>query len=158
MESLVRHNHLYSCFRGKKVFVTGHTGFKGAWLTALLHGFGASVAGYALEPEYSNGLFSLLKSTTLIDSMIGDIRDTARLTKRLLEFKPDYIFHLAAQPLVRRSYEIPAETFAVNVVGTANLLEAVNQLAGKCTVVVITTDKVYDNKEQDLLYNEEDKL
>lgn len=158
MENLVNVEYLKSHFSNKRVFITGHTGFKGAWLTALVHDIGAKVKGYALEPQYENGLFSLLKSLHIIDSVIGDIRDSARLTTEIINFQPDYIFHLAAQPLVRRSYEMPAETFAINVVGTANVLEAVNKLPGKCTIIVITTDKVYDNQEQNLLYKEDDKL
>jgi CDP-glucose 4,6-dehydratase len=149
---------LQSWYAGKKVFVTGHTGFKGAWLTAMLHSLGATVKGYALEPEDVRGLFTVLESLHLADSVLADIRDTDRLQKELMDFQPDYVFHLAAQPLVRRSYEIPAETFAVNVTGTANLLEAVSRLEKECRVVVITTDKVYENKETDTLYSEEDIL
>jgi len=149
---------LRSWYEGKKVFVTGHTGFKGAWLTAVLHSLGARVKGYALEPEHRNGLFGVLEPLQLADSVIADIRDPERLYKELKEFAPDYVFHLAAQPLVRRSYEIPAETFEVNVAGTANLLEAVSRLEQPCRVIVITTDKVYENKETDTLYREEDVL
>ncbi len=94
----------------------------------------------------------------IVESVIADIRDKERLETALLSFEPDFIFHLAAQPLVRRSYQLPSETFEVNVVGTANLLEAVKKLNGKCSVVVITTDKVYENKEQDILYKESDVL
>ncbi|WP_205509870.1 CDP-glucose 4,6-dehydratase [Longitalea arenae] len=158
MENLEIGQHLSSYYRHKKVFITGHTGFKGSWLTATLHLFGATVKGYALAPDYKNGLYELLQPYKVTHSIIADIRDKARLTEELLDFQPDYVFHLAAQPLVRRSYEIPAETFDVNVTGTANLLEAVNMLPGKCTVIVITTDKVYENREKDILYNEEDVL
>lgn len=158
MEKLVTIQSLSAYYKNKKVFITGHTGFKGSWLAATLHLLGATVKGYALEPEYSAGLFELLQPFQIGHSVIADIRDKKRLTQELLEFEPDYVFHLAAQPLVRRSYEIPAETFEVNVVGTANVLEAVNQLPGKCSVVVITTDKVYENKEKDVLYKEEDAL
>ena len=147
-----------SFYRGKKVFITGHTGFKGSWLAAILHHAGARVKGYALAPDYENSLNSLLQPLTLAESVIADIRDKHRLSKEINSFQPDLIFHLAAQPLVRRSYEIPAETFEVNVAGTANLLESVISLAGKCSVVVITTDKVYDNKEQHILYSESDIL
>ena len=125
---------------------------------ACLHLAGADIKGYALSPEYSNGLFDLLQPLQMAASCIADIRDKDRLQKELLAFQPDYVFHLAAQPLVRRSYEIPAETFDINVTGTANLLEAVSRLETKCTVVVITTDKVYDNKEKNILYNEQDAL
>jgi len=158
MENLVMQGQLSSYYSGKKVFVTGHTGFKGAWLTACLHILGAKVSGYALAPEYKNGLFDLLQPFGVTENIIADIRDRNLLQKEIDSFQPDYIFHLAAQPLVRRSYRIPAETFEVNVVGTANLLEAVNFLSKKCSVVIITTDKVYQNKEQDILYNENDLL
>ena len=146
-----------SYYKGKKVFITGHTGFKGSWLMACLHYARATVKGYALAPDY-DGLFKLLEPLQIAESIIADIRDRARLQKEIDSFQPDFIFHLAAQPLVRRSYEIPAETFEVNVTGTANLLEVVSKLPAKCTVVVITTDKVYKNKEQHILYKEEDAL
>ena len=149
---------LSSYYSGRKVFITGHTGFKGSWLTACLHQLGAKLKGYALLPEYENGLFNLLKPQQLIESCIADVRNKELLQKEINAFQPDFIFHLAAQPLVRRSYKIPAETFDVNVVGTANLLEAVNSLPKKCTVIIVTTDKVYQNKEQDILYNENDVL
>ena len=149
---------LESYYKGKKVFITGHTGFKGAWLMACLHLCGAEIKGYALAPAYEGGLFDVLEPQHLGLSVIADIRDRLRLRQELLDFQPDHVFHLAAQPLVRRSYEIPAETFDINVTGTANLLEAIAALEKKCTVVVITTDKVYENKEQHILYREGDVL
>jgi len=149
---------LSSYYSGKKVFITGHTGFKGSWLTACLHQLGARVKGYALQPEYENGLFNLLMPLQIIESTIADIRNKQLLQDEIISFQPDYIFHLAAQPLVKRSYEIPAETFEINVAGTANLLQAITGLSKKCTIIVITTDKVYQNKEQDILYNENDIL
>jgi CDP-glucose 4,6-dehydratase len=158
MENLVTLPELQDYYRDKKVFVTGHTGFKGAWLVACLHWAGARVKGYALAPEYPNGLFDVLDPLPGVESCIADIRDSDRLREELLAFQPDYVFHLAAQPLVRRSYEIPAETFDVNVTGTANLLEAVTRLDRDCAVVVITTDKVYENKETGILYKESDVL
>ena len=158
MEDLVNQQMLRSYYEGKKVFVTGHTGFKGSWLIAWLHQLGATVKGYALAPEYSECLFNTLEDLNLAESIIADIRNKKKLQQEISSFQPDYIFHLAAQPLVRRSYSIPAETFEVNVVGTANLLEAVHMLEKKCTVIIITTDKVYENKEQDILYNETDAL
>jgi CDP-glucose 4,6-dehydratase len=157
MEKLVMHN-LAPYYSGKKVFITGHTGFKGSWLTACLHQMGATLKGYALQPEYENGLFNLLMPRQIIESTIADVRNKQFLQDEISSFEPDYVFHLAAQPLVKRSYKIPAETFEINVVGTANLLEAVTVLSKKCTVIVITTDKVYQNKEQDILYNEDDVL
>lgn len=148
----------FSYFNGKRVLITGHTGFKGAWLLAILTQAGAQVKGYALAPSYENGLFDLLDLNREAVSTIGDIRDRNKLSQIIRDFQPEFVFHLAAQPLVRRSYQIPAETFDVNVVGTANLLEGINSLNGKCSVVVITTDKVYENKEQHIHYKETDTL
>ena len=148
---------ILSYYKGKRIFITGHTGFKGSWLLACLKIAGAHIKGYALEPEYE-GLFDYLMQLGIGESIIADIRNKERLQKEIDSFQPDFVFHLAAQPLVRRSYEIPAETFDVNVVGTANLLEAITRLPSKCTIVLITTDKVYENKEQDKLYNEGDEL
>lgn len=148
---------LRSYYSGKKVFLTGHTGFKGTWMMALLHQLGADVKGYALAPEDSAPFHNLFSDLD-IKSVIADIRDRKQLTEEITSFQPDYIFHLAAQPLVLLSYEIPSETFEVNVVGTANLLEAAKQLEKPCNIVVITTDKVYDNKEHHGLYKEEDRL
>jgi CDP-glucose 4,6-dehydratase len=158
METVVEHRPLQEYYNNKRVFVTGHTGFKGAWLTAILHGFGAVVKGYALSPEHEEDLFNLLRPFSMCDSVIADIRNKEKLEKEILSFKPDFIFHLAAQPLVRRSYAIPAETFEVNAVGTANLLEAMIRLQGKCSAVIVTTDKVYENRELNVRYKETDRL
>jgi CDP-glucose 4,6-dehydratase len=158
MENVVNYQQLSANYKGKKIFITGHTGFKGAWLLAWLHQLGAEIKGYALPPESAACLYTLLQPLGIMQSVYADIRDKAKLEEEILSFNPDYIFHLAAQPLVRRSYQLPAETFEVNAVGTANLLEVVRQLEQPCTVVIITTDKVYENKEQDILYNEEDAL
>lgn len=157
MENLVMSHDYLSYYKDKKIFITGHTGFKGSWLLACLKEAGAIMKGYALAPEYP-GLFDLLQPKGVGESIIADIRDKERLKKEVLSFRPDFIFHLAAQPLVRRSYKIPAETFEINVTGTANLLEGVSQLSNNCTVIVITTDKVYENKEKDILYKEGDRL
>ncbi|HWB25346.1 MAG TPA: CDP-glucose 4,6-dehydratase [Chitinophagaceae bacterium] len=158
MENLVSVKSLQSFYNNKKVFITGHTGFKGAWLMALLHQLGATVKGYALSPEYNNGLFSRLQPLGIAESIIADIRDRKKLEEEIIAFQPDYIFHLAAQPLVRRSYRIPAETFDVNVTGTANVMEALIPLQKSCAAVIITTDKVYENIEKNVLYTENDKL
>ncbi len=146
-------------YKGKKVLLTGHTGFKGTWLLALLHHLGARVKGYALEPEQENAIFNTIRAEDFCEeNVIHDIRDRYLLEKEVLAFEPDYIFHLAAQPLVRLSYAIPSETFDVNVQGTAYLLDAVRLLRNKCQVVVVTTDKVYKNKETSLAYKETDAL
>lgn len=158
VENMVSYNNLKSYYAGKKVFITGHTGFKGAWLACFLHLLGAEVKGYALDPEYDNCVFNLIAPLNIIHDTRGDIRNRELTLTELVSFDPDFVFHLAAQPLVRRSYRIPAETFDVNVTGTANLLEAVKAVEKKCTAVIITTDKVYENKENGLLYNEEDGL
>ena len=157
MESVVN-NDLEKVYSGKKVFVTGHTGFKGAWLITWLHLLGASVRGYALQPENEKDIFNIVSPHLNIESTIADIRDKQKLQQEIISFQPDFIFHLAAQAVVRRSYEIPAETFEINAIGTANLLEAVTHLQKKCTIVVITTDKVYRNKERDKPYKENDRL
>lgn len=158
MEDMVDYREIAAFYKKKKVFLTGHTGFKGSWLSALLSKLGAEVKGYALPPSYDNVLLDELSRSCSIESFIGDIRDKATLADELESFNPDIIFHLAAQPLVRKSYLVPAETFDINVTGTANLLEAARSLKKKCAIVVVTTDKVYENKETDVLYNEEDEL
>jgi len=157
MEKVVN-NNIASFYQGKKILVTGHTGFKGAWLMAWLHQLGAHVKGYALAPEDEPNLYDLISAHVDIDSVIADIRDAKKLQQAILDFQPDLVFHLAAQALVRRSYAIPSETFDVNAVGTAQVLEAVKSLSGKCSLVIVTTDKVYENKEIDYHYNESDTL
>jgi len=157
MESVVNKQHL-EIYSGKKVFVTGHTGFKGSWLITWLHLLGATVKGYALQPENEKDIFNIVSPHLNIESVIADIRDKQKLQQEILSFQPDFIFHLAAQPLVRRSYEIPAETFEVNAIGTANLLEAIIHLEKKCTTVIVTTDKVYENKEHNRSYKEKNRL
>ncbi len=158
MAYVVNIQFLKDNFQNKKIFITGHTGFKGSWLMACLHLAGAEIKGYSLEPDHPNSLFSLLDDVINCKSVIADIRNRQRLKDEIHSFQPDFIFHLAAQPLVRRSYEIPAETFDVNVTGTANLLEAAIELKKPCTIVVITTDKVYKNIEDHILYKENDIL
>lgn len=149
---------LGSFFRAKRVFITGHTGFKGSWLTLWLNILGADIKGYALEPEQENALYNIIRGDDLCDSVIADIRDLETLSKEILEHQPDYIFHLAAQPLVTESYRRPLYTFEVNAEGTANVLEAMRQLQKPCVAVMITTDKVYENREANYHYKEEDKL
>jgi len=149
---------LENTYKGKKVFITGHTGFKGSWILQWFYLLGAQIKGYALAPENTDDLYNLLDGNTLCNSIIADLRDAETLEDAILDFNPDFIFHLAAQPLVRRSYEIPAETFIVNAIGTAYVLDAVRKLEKSCVVVLITTDKVYENKEWVYPYRENDRL
>ncbi len=158
MESLVNKKNLESFYLGKKIFVTGHTGFKGSWLITWLSLLGADVTGYALAPENEQNIFNSICTKISLKNIIADIRDKERLQQEILQFEPDYIFHLAAQALVRRSYKFPAQTFEVNAIGTANLLESVIPLKKKCTILIITTDKVYENKESRQPYKENDNL
>lgn len=154
----MNYQHLAHYYKGKKVFLTGHTGFKGSWMLYWLHLIGAEVKGYALSPENEFDLYNTIQGDKLCESVIADIRNNEQLTEEILAFEPDFIFHLAAQPLVRLSYEIPSETFAVNAIGTAHVLDAVRKLSNPCTVVLITTDKVYENKEWHYPYRENDRL
>lgn len=149
---------LINIYSGKKIFITGHTGFKGAWLVKILNLLGAEIKGYALPPKNTNDLYNLLDGDTICESVIGDIRDRDKLKKALLDFNPDYIFHLAAQPLVLDSYQDPIETFEVNSLGTAYLLECIRSFQHSVNTIIITTDKVYLNREWDLLYVEHDQL
>lgn len=158
MEDLVIFNLLKAVYGGKKVFLTGHTGFKGSWLLKTLNLLGAQVHGYALSPQNDFDLYHLLNGDELCNSTISDLRDKDALTKAVTDFQPDFVFHLAAQPLVRLSYEIPVETFEVNAIGTANVLEAIRQLSKPCYAVLITTDKVYHNNEWVYPYREQDRL
>jgi CDP-glucose 4,6-dehydratase len=159
MENLVStFDILKNSYAGKKVFLTGHTGFKGAWLLKLLTMLGATVKGYSLAPVNSFDLYHLIEGDTLCESIIADLRDKETLTEAIVDFEPDFVFHLAAQPLVRLSYEIPSETFEVNAIGTANLLDGVRLLNKACYAVLITTDKVYHNNEWSYPYRETDRL
>jgi len=150
--------NLQQVYKGKKVFLTGHTGFKGSWLLKILNMLGAEVKGYALAPEGDLNLYNILKGDTLCQSVIADLRDREQLKKAVTDFQPDFVFHLAAQPLVRLSYQIPSETFEVNAIGTANLLDAVMLLDKLCNTILITTDKVYHNNEWEYPYRENDRL
>jgi CDP-glucose 4,6-dehydratase len=149
---------LRNTYKDKKVFVTGHTGFKGAWLIKILHMIGAEIKGFALEPQAPNDLYNLIEGNKICHSIIDDLRNKNVLIKSVLDFQPDFIFHLAAQPLVRLSYEIPSYTFEVNAIGTANLLDAIRLMKKKCQVILITTDKVYNNNEWGYPYREIDRL
>jgi CDP-glucose 4,6-dehydratase len=152
-------SQLQEAFSGKRVFLTGHTGFKGAWLLQILHALGADVKGYSLAPEHQQDLYNEMEGDGLCyASVIADIRDAATLKGELVRFQPHYVFHLAAQALVRRSYREPVETFAANAMGTAHVLEAMRSLETPCVGVMITTDKVYDNDERGTAFAEDAKL
>jgi CDP-glucose 4,6-dehydratase len=143
---------------GKRVLVTGHTGFKGPWLCETLIGEGAQVAGLALAPEQSPSLFAQLDLASRMDHAVVDLRDAAAVAARVAEVAPDVVFHLGAQSLVQRSYRQPVETWATNVMGTVHLLQALTSLEKTVDVVIITTDKVYDNREWVHAYRETDRL
>ncbi|MGE3261127.1 MAG: CDP-glucose 4,6-dehydratase [Bacteriovoracia bacterium] len=142
----------------RKIFLTGHTGFKGSWLGEWLHQLGAEVTGFSKEIPTEPSHFEAIGLAKRLRDLRGDIRDLPAVVKAMSETKPEIVFHLAAQPLVRASYEQPIETFAENVMGTAHVLEAARRTPSVRAVVVITTDKVYENKEQDEGYRESDHL
>lgn len=145
-------------WKNKKVFVTGHTGFKGSWLCLILHSLGAKVAGYALTPPTNPSLFELCEVNQLVISHISDIRDDKTLLNCIISEQPEIIIHMAAQPLVRESYKNPVETYQTNVMGTVNLLEAVRKCQNVKAVVNVTTDKCYDNVEKNIGYKEDEPL
>jgi len=147
-----------SFYNGKRVFLTGHTGFKGTWLANILIKAGAEVTGFSLSPPTDPSLFSLTKTAQQINSVVGDIRDRSSLITAVIESQPDIVFHLAAQPLVRRSYLEPAETYETNVMGTVNVLEAIRSVSSIRSFVNVTTDKVYENKEWAWGYRENENL
>jgi CDP-glucose 4,6-dehydratase len=146
-------------WHGKRVLVTGHTGFMGGWLVVALKDIGAKVTGYALPPPTTPSFFDTVGLGKLLDHEIrADVRDSAKLSDAFRDQKPDVAFHLAAQPLVREAYRKPADTFDVNVMGTVNLLEAARACANTRSIVVVTTDKVYENLESDWDFRESDRL
>ena len=142
----------------KRVLVTGHTGFKGSWLSYWLNLLGAEVCGYSLPPDGSPNIFENLQIEKRIESVIGDVRNLPNFQKTLQNFQPEIVFHLAAQSLVRRSYLEPVETYTTNVIGTVNILEAIRQIECVKAAVIITTDKVYENRESAVGYKEGDRL
>jgi CDP-glucose 4,6-dehydratase len=145
-------------WKGKRVFLTGHTGFKGSWTALWLHSLGAIVKGYALSPPTDPSLFNEAKIDSIIDSKIGDIRDQDTLYECMTTFNPDILIHMAAQPLVRYSYDAPIETYEVNVIGTAKVLEVARSCANLKAIVNITTDKCYENDERSEGYKESDPM
>lgn len=145
-------------YRNRKVFVTGHTGFKGSWMCKLLLQLGAKVYGYSLEPQEDKLLFGLSKVQKNIETTYGDIRDLEKLIKCIQKFDPDIVIHMAAQPIVLESYKDPVNTYSTNVMGTVNILEAIRQCGNVKSVVNVTTDKVYKNIELQKGYREDDEL
>jgi len=145
-------------WRGRRVFLTGHTGFKGSWLSLWLQDMGAVLHGYALPPATEPSLWQVAGLAGAVPGEMADIRDGERLAAAMAAFGPDIVLHLAAQPLVRASYHAPADTYAVNVMGTVNVLEAVRRCGSACAVVVVTTDKCYHNREWSWPYREQDAL
>lgn len=145
-------------YKGKKVLITGHTGFKGSWMSMVLLHLGAEVAGYALEPPTTPSLFEICGLSDKMNSIIGDIRDLNKLQQAFDDFQPEIVIHMAAQPLVRESYKSPVYTYETNVMGTVNVLECVRNTTSVKSVINVTTDKVYKNIEQNIGYVETDEL
>jgi CDP-glucose 4,6-dehydratase len=151
-------DQLRNYYTGKSVLVTGHTGFKGSWLSSWLIELGANVVGYALDPYSRDDIFTLIRLSKDLIDIRGDIRDFDSLSKVIYQHQPDVVFHLAAQALVGESYEHPEETYAINVMGTLNLLQSLRPLEKKVEVVIVTTDKVYRNDENQKAFVESDPL
>lgn len=149
---------MVNSWNGRRVFLTGHTGFKGGWLALWLSRLGATVRGYALDPSTDPNMFKLTSVKNVIDDVRGDIRDFDKLAGSIRDFAPEIVFHMAAQPIVRRSYADPVGTYATNVMGTVNVLEAARRIPSIRAVVCITTDKVYQNQEWVWAYRETDSL
>lgn len=147
---------LRSTFRGKRVWLSGHTGFKGGWLAVWLTDMGAKVTGFSLAPQ--TPFFSQLKLKNRLRHELGDLRNAEKVRKSILRCRPDFVFHLAAQPLVRDSYLCPLETYEINTLGTAHVLEALREVRHPCAAVFVTTDKVYRNEEKRHAFREEDPL
>lgn len=158
MSSEIVWQELLSSLNGKKVFVTGHTGFTGSWLVITLERLGATICGFSLPPNTKPSLFEAARVGELCNTIMGDITNFDELSKAVSDFAPEIVIHLAAQPLVRLGYEKPLETFLVNTQGTANVLEACRLTESVTSVICITTDKVYENQEWDWPYRESDKL
>ena len=147
-----------SFWEGKKVYLTGHTGFKGSWLSLWLQNMGALVKGYSLDVSTTQALFSQANVTEEMESEIGDIRNLEQLTKSMVSFSPDILIHMAAQPLVRLSYQVPVDTYTTNVIGTVNVLEAARKCPKLKAIVSVTTDKCYENKEWEWGYRENEPM
>lgn len=151
-------NEMFECYNNLKILVTGHTGFKGSWLTLCLKNLGAEVIGYSLPPNTEPAMFNVLNLQEQCTNIFGDIRDSENLNRVLQIHKPDMVFHLAAQPLVRLSYFEPVQTYQTNVIGTLNVLEAARNCPSVRAFVNVTTDKCYENREINYAYKEDDKM
>ncbi len=147
MDKMVKRSLFNDFYNGRKVLITGHTGFKGSWLSILLTWLGADVYGYSLNPPTDPSLYELANIDKIVTSTIGDIRDYKLLQKTLKKVRPEVVIHMAAQPLVRESYNNPRETYEVNVMGTVNLLDVIRQETDRKVVLNVTSDKCYENKE-----------
>ena len=145
-------------WQGRKVLMTGHTGFKGSWLSLWLQAMGAELRGIALQPPTTPALFDVAKVAKGMDSHIADIRDASAIARLVKDFQPEIVIHMAAQPLVRLSYQQPIETYATNVMGTANVLDACRQTSNVRAILAVTTDKCYENQERAWGYRETDRL
>ncbi len=148
----------HSFWRGRRVFLTGHTGFKGSWLSLWLNALGADVTGFALDPPTRPNLFEQARVASVIHSIRGDIRDFSHLKGAISECTPEVVIHMAAQSVVRRGYEDPIENYSSNVMGTVHVLEAVRLLKRPCVVVNVTSDKCYENREWDWGYRENEPM
>ena len=155
---LMTASQLQKAFANKRFFLTGHTGFKGSWMLAILNKWNATVKGYALDPQHANDHYNLIEGDAMCESVIADIRDKDKVREEIERFQPDVVIHMAAQPLVLDSYEDPIYTYETNVMGTAYVLDAIKRLQKPCVSVIITTDKVYENLERDIPYKEDDRL
>ena len=158
MEALVSNGLDRTLWQGRRVFLTGHTGFKGGWLALWLRQLGAQVCGYALDPDTQPNLMEAARVGRALQDLRGDINDLAHLTDAITAFAPEIVFHMAAQPLVRRSYADPLLTYRTNVMGTAHVLEAIRATSSVRAVVVVTTDKCYENLETGRAFREGDPL
>lgn len=150
--------NLKKFFKKKRILITGHTGFKGSWLSQILINWGANITGIALRPNTRPNLFGILKLDRKLNNYFVDIRNFKKIKEVFVKEKPEIVFHLAAQPLVRCSYDDPLYTFETNIIGTVNILQSIREIGGVRSVVIITTDKVYENTGEGRFYREDDKL
>ena len=158
MENMVTELDFDDFYSNKKVLITGHTGFKGSWLAIWLQKMGAEVIGYSLPPKTDPNLFTVANVENGMTSLFGDIRDLSKISKVISEYKPTIVFHMAAQALVRESYNEPVETFETNVMGTVNVLEAVRNSKSVVSCLIVTSDKCYENREWERGYREDDAM